>query len=61
MTSGLGGAAGLYNGLKATTLAGQIGKIRRTQVLNYIMKQGKTESQLHIVKSNHFSTYTFLF
>lgn len=38
--SGLGATAGLYNGLKATTLAGQVGKIRRTQILNYIMKQG---------------------
>lgn len=27
----LGGALGLYNGLKATTMAGQIGKLRRTQ------------------------------
>lgn len=27
----LGGASGFYNGLKATTLAGQTGKLRRTQ------------------------------
>lgn len=27
----LGGGSGFYNGLKATTLAGQIGKLRRTQ------------------------------
>lgn len=40
-TSGLGGMAGMYKGLRATTLAGQTGKIRRTQVVNYIMKQGK--------------------
>ncbi|XP_060520256.1 mitochondrial import inner membrane translocase subunit Tim23 [Cylas formicarius] len=38
--AGLGGASGLYNGLKATTLAGQTGKLRRTQLLNHIMKQG---------------------
>lgn len=40
--SGLGGMAGLYKGLRATTLAGQTGKVRRTQVVNYIMKQGTT-------------------
>lgn len=38
--SGLGGVTGLYKGLRATTLAGQVGKVRRTQVVNYIMKQG---------------------
>lgn len=27
----LGGASGFYNGLKATTLAGETGKLRRTQ------------------------------
>jgi len=35
-----GGALGFYNGLKATTLAGQTGKLRRTQLLNHIMKKG---------------------
>ncbi|XP_072948341.1 mitochondrial import inner membrane translocase subunit Tim23 [Epargyreus clarus] len=40
--SGIGGMAGLYKGLRATTLAGQVGKVRRTQVVNYIMKQGTT-------------------
>ncbi|CAH1179738.1 unnamed protein product [Phaedon cochleariae] len=35
-----GGASGFYNGLKATTLAGQTGKLRRTQLLNHIMKKG---------------------
>ncbi|RZC36705.1 mitochondrial import inner membrane translocase subunit Tim23, partial [Asbolus verrucosus] len=35
-----GGASGFYNGLKATTLAGQTGKLRRTQLLNHVMKQG---------------------
>ncbi|CAH0403125.1 unnamed protein product [Chilo suppressalis] len=40
--SGLGGMTGLYKGLRATTLAGQTGKVRRTQVVNYIMKQGTT-------------------
>ncbi|KAJ8919900.1 hypothetical protein NQ315_006429 [Exocentrus adspersus] len=36
----LGGATGFYNGLKATTLAGQTGKLRRTQMINHIMKKG---------------------
>ena len=36
----IGGANGFYNGLKATTLAGQTGKLRRTQMLNHIMKKG---------------------
>ncbi|XP_026490422.1 mitochondrial import inner membrane translocase subunit Tim23 [Vanessa tameamea] len=40
--SGLGGMAGLYKGLRATTLAGQTGKVRRTQLINYVMKQGTT-------------------
>ncbi|KAL3285159.1 hypothetical protein HHI36_019279 [Cryptolaemus montrouzieri] len=38
--AGIGGATGFYNGLKATTLAGQTGKLRRTQLLNHIMKKG---------------------
>ncbi|CAG9767500.1 unnamed protein product [Ceutorhynchus assimilis] len=38
--AGLGGASGFYNGLRATTLAGQTGKLRRTQLLNHIMKKG---------------------
>lgn len=29
--AGIGGATGFLNGLKATTLAGQTGKLRRTQ------------------------------
>lgn len=29
----IGGASGFYNGLKATTLAGQTGKLRRTQLV----------------------------
>ncbi|XP_013191771.1 mitochondrial import inner membrane translocase subunit Tim23 [Amyelois transitella] len=40
--SGIGGVTGLYKGLRATTLAGQVGKVRRTQVINYVMKQGTT-------------------
>ncbi|XP_059617602.1 mitochondrial import inner membrane translocase subunit Tim23 [Phlebotomus argentipes] len=36
----VGGVAGLYNGIKATNLANQTGKLRRTQLLNHVMKQG---------------------
>lgn len=31
----IGGVSGLYNGLKTTTLAGQTGKLRRTQYVLY--------------------------
>nr|QBH72749.1 hypothetical protein [Thermobia domestica] len=36
----IGGLGGLYNGVKSTTLAGHTGKLRRTQLLNHVMKQG---------------------
>ncbi|XP_014213345.1 mitochondrial import inner membrane translocase subunit Tim23 isoform X2 [Copidosoma floridanum] len=36
----LGGSNGFYKGLKATQLAGQTGKLRRTQMINHIMKHG---------------------
>ncbi|XP_026469576.1 mitochondrial import inner membrane translocase subunit Tim23-like [Ctenocephalides felis] len=36
----LGGMAGMYNGLKATARAKQTGNLRRTQILNHVMKQG---------------------
>lgn len=36
----IGGVEGLYKGLKSTTLEGQTGKLRRTQLLNHIMKHG---------------------
>lgn len=42
--AGIGGIAGLYNGLKTTTLAGQTGKLRRTQLLNHVMKQGSVNA-----------------
>lgn len=38
--AGLGGLSGFYNGLKATADAGQTGNLRRTQLLNHIMKKG---------------------
>uniref|UniRef100_T1E2E6 Putative mitochondrial import inner membrane translocase subunit tim23 n=1 Tax=Psorophora albipes TaxID=869069 RepID=T1E2E6_9DIPT len=38
--AGIGGVAGFYNGMRATALANQTGKLRRTQMLNHVMKQG---------------------
>jgi len=38
--AGVGGTTGLYMGLRETALAGHTGKLRRTQLLNYIGKQG---------------------
>ncbi|XP_017073291.1 mitochondrial import inner membrane translocase subunit Tim23 [Drosophila eugracilis] len=37
---GIGGMAGIYNGFKVTTVLEQKGKLRRTQLINHIMKQG---------------------
>ncbi|KAH8421238.1 hypothetical protein KR009_006598 [Drosophila setifemur] len=37
---GIGGLAGIYNGFKVTTALKQTGKLRRTQLINHIMKQG---------------------
>lgn len=36
----IGGVAGFYNGIRATNLAQETGKLRRTQLLNHVMKQG---------------------
>uniref|UniRef100_A0A069DPX9 Putative mitochondrial import inner membrane translocase subunit tim23 n=1 Tax=Panstrongylus megistus TaxID=65343 RepID=A0A069DPX9_9HEMI len=36
----VGGSSGFFKGLKQTTLEGQTGKLRRTQLLNHVMKQG---------------------
>lgn len=40
----IGGMGGLYNGLKQTTLEGQTGKLRRTQLINHVMKQGSANA-----------------
>ena len=37
--AGIGGATGFYRGLKATTLAGETGKLRRTQYVLFFLKQ----------------------
>jgi mitochondrial import inner membrane translocase subunit TIM23 len=38
--AGIGGTAGLYNGIRATQISGETGVLRRTQLLNHLMKQG---------------------
>ncbi|XP_034244242.1 mitochondrial import inner membrane translocase subunit Tim23 [Thrips palmi] len=38
--AGVGGMGGLYNGLRLTTLAGQKGRLRVTQLINHTMKKG---------------------
>ncbi|XP_018356242.1 PREDICTED: mitochondrial import inner membrane translocase subunit Tim23 isoform X1 [Trachymyrmex septentrionalis] len=38
--AGVGGASGLYRGVKATSIAGETGKLRRTQLINHVMKGG---------------------
>ncbi|XP_074104920.1 translocase of inner mitochondrial membrane 23 isoform X1 [Cotesia typhae] len=40
--AGIGGMRGFYRGLKATTMEGQTGKLRRTQLLNHVMKNGSS-------------------
>ncbi|XP_015520904.1 mitochondrial import inner membrane translocase subunit Tim23 isoform X1 [Neodiprion lecontei] len=40
--AGLGGTSGFYKGIKATTLAGQTGNLRRTQLINHVMKHGSS-------------------
>jgi len=42
--AGLGGGQGFYRGLKETAAAGHTGKIRRTQLLNYVMKRGSASA-----------------
>ncbi|XP_055903531.1 mitochondrial import inner membrane translocase subunit Tim23 [Eupeodes corollae] len=38
--AGIGGVAGFYNGMRTTAALQQTGKLRRTQLLNHVMKQG---------------------
>ncbi|XP_065724748.2 mitochondrial import inner membrane translocase subunit Tim23 isoform X1 [Drosophila suzukii] len=37
---GIGGMAGVYNGIKVTKALEQTGTLRRTQLINHVMKQG---------------------
>ncbi|XP_011214438.2 mitochondrial import inner membrane translocase subunit Tim23 [Bactrocera dorsalis] len=38
--AGIGGVVGYYNGMKTTAALQQTGKLRRTQLLNHVLKQG---------------------
>ncbi|XP_033226084.1 mitochondrial import inner membrane translocase subunit Tim23 isoform X2 [Belonocnema kinseyi] len=38
----VGGVAGLYKGVRVTSLAGQQGKLRRTQLINHVVKHGSS-------------------
>lgn len=40
--AGIGGGTGFYRGIKATSIAGQTGKLRRTQLINHVMKSGSS-------------------
>ncbi|XP_066944696.1 mitochondrial import inner membrane translocase subunit Tim23 [Macrobrachium rosenbergii] len=42
----LGGTQGLYRGIQETAAAGHTGKIRRTQLINYIMKRGSASANM---------------
>ncbi|XP_045596627.1 mitochondrial import inner membrane translocase subunit Tim23 [Procambarus clarkii] len=42
--AGVGGAQGLYGGIQETAAAGHTGKIRRTQLLNCLMKRGSASA-----------------
>lgn len=57
----IGGAAGLYNGLRATALAGQTGKLRRTQLLNHVMKQGSATANTLGTLAVMYSAFGVLF
>lgn len=56
-----GGALGFYNGLKATTLAGQTGKLRRTQLLNHVMKKGSATANTFGSVAVIYSAFGVLF
>uniref|UniRef100_A0A0A9XFG0 Mitochondrial import inner membrane translocase subunit Tim23 n=1 Tax=Lygus hesperus TaxID=30085 RepID=A0A0A9XFG0_LYGHE len=57
----VGGTSGVYNGLKQTTLAGQTGKLRRTQLLNHIMKHGSSNANTLGVLAVMYSSFGVLF
>ncbi|XP_063702619.1 mitochondrial import inner membrane translocase subunit Tim23 [Culicoides brevitarsis] len=57
----IGGAAGLYNGVRATALAGQTGQIRRTQLLNHVMKQGSATANTLGTLTVMYSAFGVLF
>ncbi|XP_047489805.1 mitochondrial import inner membrane translocase subunit Tim23-like [Penaeus chinensis] len=59
--AGLGGAQGLYRGLQETAAAGHTGKIRRTQLLNYVMKRGAASANTLGVVAFMYSGFGCLF
>ncbi|XP_078037951.1 translocase of inner mitochondrial membrane 23 isoform X2 [Augochlora pura] len=58
--AGIGGATGLYKGIKATSLAGQTGKLRRTQLINYVMKSGSSLANTFGIVSVMYSGFGVL-
>lgn len=42
----MGSAQGLYRGIQETGAAGHTGKIRRTQLINYVMKRGSASANM---------------
>lgn len=59
--AGIGGAAGLYNGVRATALAQQTGKLRRTQLINHVMKQGSATANTLGTLAVMYSAFGVLF
>ncbi|OXU27365.1 hypothetical protein TSAR_010487 [Trichomalopsis sarcophagae] len=59
--AGIGGATGFYRGLRSTTLAGQTGKLRRTQMINHVMKHGSSLANTFGVVSLMYSGFGVLF
>ncbi|CAK9821184.1 Mitochondrial import inner membrane translocase subunit Tim23 [Anthophora plagiata] len=58
--AGIGGASGLYRGIKATSLAGQTGKLRRTQLINHVMKSGSSLANTFGIVSVMYSGFGVL-
>ncbi|XP_076389317.1 translocase of inner mitochondrial membrane 23 [Megachile rotundata] len=58
--AGIGGATGLYRGMKATALAGQTGKLRRTQLINHVMKSGSALANTFGIVSVMYSGFGVL-
>ncbi|XP_015430777.1 PREDICTED: mitochondrial import inner membrane translocase subunit Tim23 isoform X2 [Dufourea novaeangliae] len=58
--AGIGGATGLYRGIKATSLAGQTGKLRRTQLINHVMKSGSSLANTFGIVSVMYSGFGVL-
>ncbi|XP_011501023.1 PREDICTED: mitochondrial import inner membrane translocase subunit Tim23 [Ceratosolen solmsi marchali] len=58
---GIGGITGFYKGLKVTTIAGQTGKLRRTQLINHVMKHGSSIANTFGVVSVMYSGFGVLF